>query len=70
MATITIHLDNPGEEIKIKVDDKAVMSLFTDVSALKQGLRDLNERIDLLCKAGFVFIAGGFGLVSTLIAVL
>lgn len=70
MATITVYLDNPGEEISIKIDDKALLGLFTDSAAHTQGLKDLEKRINLVCGAGFLFITSGFSLISALVVVL
>lgn len=57
---ITVHFDNPGEEIEIFVSSEMLMGLFTDMAGVKSSLA-------LLWKVSFLAMAGGFSLISGLI---
>ena len=35
LATISVKMDNPGKEINLKVDDAAILKLFTDTAETK-----------------------------------
>ena len=57
---IIVHYENPGEEIEIFVSSEMLMGLFTDMAGVKSSL-------NLLWKATFIVMAGGFSLISGLI---
>jgi len=63
MATLTVKMSNPGDEVRITVDDAALLRLFTDSASTKKS-------VDLLWKV----VLGGFavmgGVLSTLIVLI
>ena len=62
MATLIVRRKNPGD-LKIKIDDEAVLQLFTDMAMCKNSL-------GLLWKVVLGGMAGGFGLITALIVIL
>lgn len=63
MAKVTITTDNPGIPIEIEVSDETVLALFTDMAAVKASL-------SLLWKVTLAGMAGGFGVLAALVALL
>lgn len=62
MATLIVKNKNPGE-LKIKIDDEALLQLFTDMALCKNSL-------GLLWKVVLGGMTGGFGLITALIVLL
>lgn len=59
MATLTVKMGNPGDEVRITVDDTALLKLFTDSASTKKS-------VDLLWKV----VLGGFALVGGVLSAL
>ena len=48
MATLTIYSSNPGKKVEVEVSDEMLMGLFTNAAAAREGIFNLNSRIDQL----------------------
>ena len=62
MATLIVKNKNPGE-LKIKIDDDAILQLFCDIALCKNSL-------NLLWKVTLGGMGAGFGLLTSLIVIL
>lgn len=59
MATITVRMSNPGDEVRITIDDAALLRLFTDSASTKKS-------VDLLWKV----VLGGFLMMGSILSAL